>query len=264
MNMDHSRLLPLALSALLWSPAIFAQPQSATSDEELKASIAELKASRATASAEMQKILDQQIDALENARKLLQQASEANEKNKALRPKLSEETKALFTPAPPVKPPAWIPDTLTRSEVKDAMLKCPAGAKVYSDENSVDCRTPPAARGGIPKPQGLALWFYKSTGKLKAQRFYENGLLRWDISYHLTGGRDSEGLYDDTEPKQHRENGLHTGYAPNGTIIKQTQYKSGVMQGWSKLWEEDGYPLSASRYENGKAVETIGPAGRLK
>jgi len=128
---------------------MLAQPRSATSDDELKASIAELKASRATASAENQKILDHQIDALENARKLLQQAGEANEKNKAPRPKLSKETQALFTPAPPVKPPAWIPDTLTRSEVKDAMLKCPAGAKVYSDEGSVDCRTPPAERAAL-------------------------------------------------------------------------------------------------------------------
>jgi hypothetical protein len=262
--MTLTRWISVSLVALLWSPVSLAQAPKATAatrTQELDATIAELKASRASASPENQKILDRQIESLENAKKMQLQVDEANEKNKALRPKLNDKAKAFFTPVPAVKPPTWIPDTLTRSEFKDEMLKCPAGAKVFADETSAECRTPPAQRGGIPTPHGLALWFYKSTGKLKAQRFYEKGLLRWDVSYHLTGGRDSEALYDDAKPKEHHQNGLVTGYAPNGTIVRQAEYKSGVLQGWSKLWEDDGFPLGASRYENGKTVETIGPTG---
>lgn len=252
------------LTALLissWSPAALAQAasasQGATRMQELDASIAELKASQAEAPANMKDVLSRQVTSLENAKKMQQMVDDANEQNKARRKPLTDEQKAFFTPVAPVKLPVWIPDTLTRAQVKEAMLKCPAGAKVFADPHSVECRTP-APRGSIPVPNGLALWFYKATGKLKGQRFYENGLLRWAIAYHHTGGRDTEGLYDDEKPKQGRWHGMHTGYAPNGTVIRQAVYKSGVLHGWSRVWEDDGFPMGATRYENGKSVETKG------
>jgi hypothetical protein len=263
--MSLTRLLSTAVLALLLSPVTSsAQPMPATRVQELEASIAELKASREEAPEDMKKLLDKQIGSLQEAIKLQKMTDEANAQNKPRRAPLSDEMKAFFTPVAPAKVPAWIPDSLTRAQVTDELLKCPAGAKVFADTHAVDCRRPPATRGGIPQPHGLALWFHKSTGKLKAQRYYENGLLRWDISYHITGARSSEGLYDNEKPKQDRENGLHTSYAPNGTIVRQAEYKSGKLQGWSKLWEDDGYPMSASRYEDHKSVEMIGPTGNKR
>lgn len=38
--------------------------------------------------------------------------------------------------------------------------------------------------------------------------------------------------------------------------------KPGKLQGRSKLWEDDGYPMSATRYEDHKSVEMISPTGR--
>jgi hypothetical protein len=262
MNSSPHRWLSAALVTLLWSPLMLAQPTKptgATRMQELEATIAELKAGRDDAPKGMQKGVDQQIEALENAKKLQQMTDEANEKNKGMRPQLTEEAKKFFTPVAPAKLPVWIPDTLTRAEAKEEMLKCPAGATVFASDDAMECRLPPKSKGGIPPPHGLALWFYKSTGKLKGQRYYENGLLRWSISYHHTGGRDGEGMYDDEKSKQHRQSGLHTSYAPNGTIVRQAAYKSGVLQGWSKLWEDDGYPMSATRYENNKSAEMVGP-----
>lgn len=262
--MPMPRFRSAAVLALLCSPVVFADshPAGPTRMQELEASIAELKASREEAPENMKALLDKQIGSLRDTLKLQKLTDEANAQHKAMRVKLSDETKAFFTAVAPAKVPSWIPDTLTRAQLKEEMLKCPAGTKVFAEKHAVDCRKPPAERGGIPQPHGLALWFYKSTGKLKAQRYYENGLLRWDISYHLTGGRDAEGLYDNEKPKVDREHGLHTGYAPNGTVVRQAEYKSGKLQGWSKLWEDDGYPMSATRYEDDKPVETRGPTGK--
>lgn len=262
--MSLVRLLSAAVFVLLWSPAASSQSTSATQVQELEASIAELKASREEAPENMKKALDQQIVSLQEAIKLQQMTDTANEQNKSRRLQLTAEQKAFFTPVAPAKVPSWIPDTLTRAQLTEDMLKCPAGTRVFAEKHAMDCRKPPTSRGGIPQPHGLALWFYKSTGKLKAQRYYENGLLRWNISYHLTGGRASEGLYDNEKPKVDRETGLHTSYAPNGTIVRQAEYKAGKLQGWSKLWEDDGFPMSATRYEDGKAVETYGEAARKK
>ncbi|MCP3136832.1 toxin-antitoxin system YwqK family antitoxin [Pyxidicoccus xibeiensis] len=254
----HWMLTALFVSS--WSPAALAQAASTggpTRMQELDAAIVELKASQAEAPANMKDGVARQVTALENSKKLQQMVDDANAQTKAHRPALTEEQKSFFTPVAPEKLPVWIPDTLTRAQAKEDMLKCPAGAKVFADAHALDCRIP-GPRGSIPMPHGLALWFYKSTGKLKGQRFYENGLLRWAIAYHHTGGRDTEGRYDDAKPKQHREHGLHTGYAPNGTVIRQAEYTSGVLQGWSRVWEDDGYPMGATRYEKGKNVERRG------
>ncbi|HYH97951.1 hypothetical protein [Hyalangium sp.] len=272
--MSSLRLLSTVFLALLWSSVALAQAPSeppTTGDrksvstprvQELEASIAELKASREEAPENMKGLVDRQLESLQQAIKMQQMVDTANEQNKARRAQVPADQKAFWTPVAPAKVPSWISDTQTRAELKDGMLKCPEGTKVYAEKHAVDCRLPPTSRGGIPKPHGLALWFYKSTGKLKAQRYYENGLLRWDISYHTIGGRSSEGLYDNEKPKVDRENGLHTSYAPNGTITRQAEYKSGQLQGWSKQWEDDGYPSTATRYENNKQVEMIGPTGQ--
>lgn len=218
-------------------------------------------AARANAPPDMQRLVDQQIESVEGARRMQRMVEEANEKNRLIRPKLTEEMRAFFTPAPRARLPTWISDTLTRAMVLEEMMQCPAGAKVFPDKDSLECRIP-TPKGGIPERHGLTLWFYKSTGRLKGQRYYEHGLLRWAITYHHTGGRESEGQYDNVKPKVDRENGLHTYYAPNGTIVRQAEYQSGLLQGWSKQWEDDGYPASATRYENGKSVEMIGPTGK--
>ena len=222
-----------------------------SSDRELEADIKEAEASLAKAPPEMKQILVQQIEALKKAQAALKRAE--SQAPKGRRPTLSPATQTFFTPQKPPEIPAFLPDTLQRKEVTDAQLRCPAGAKAFADELAVECRVP-GARGSIPMPDGLALWFYAS-GKLKAQRFYQKGLLRWDVSYHAVGGRESEGNYSDPQPKTHREEGLHTDYAANGRIVKQTEYQAGKKQGWSKLWERDGFPITATRYENDKAVE---------
>lgn len=232
-----------------------------TRDLELEASIAELMAARANAPQEMQRLVDQQIDSVQEARRMQRLVEEANEKNRLIRPKLTEEMRGFFTPAHASRLPTWIPDTITRSMVLEEMMRCPAGAKVFADKDSMECRVPSKA-GGLPERHGLTLWFYKSTGRLRGQRYYEHGMLRWAITYYHTGGRESEGHYDSVTSKQDRENGLHTYYAPNGTIVRQAEYQSGVLQGWTKLWEDDGYPASATRYENGKSAEMIGPTGK--
>lgn len=259
MNPTPHRWMLTALAVCTCSSAALAQgPGAPTRQQEMDAAIAELKASQAEAPANMKDILARQVTSLENAKKLQQLTDDAYEQNKARRPKLTDEQKAFFTPVAPAKLPVWLPDTLTRAQAQEDMLKCPAGAKVFAETHSLECRMPPPKRGMIPVPHGLALWFYKSTGKLKGQRFYENGLLRWAISYHHTGGRDSEGKYDDAKPKQHHQHGLHTDYAPNGTVVRQAEYSSGALHGWSRVWEDDGYPMGATRYENDKSVETKG------
>lgn len=175
---------------------------------------------------------------------------------------LAASMKEFFTPAKAAAVPAWIPDTATRSTVENADLKCPAEAKVYADETSMSCAVP-MGKGKIPIPHGITALFYRSTGKIKSQGLYEKGLLRWTVEYHASGGRNYVTFYDDVEPKVHRESGLYTRYADNGTgnVVSQAEYKSGALNGWQKLWEPDGTPIVATRYENGKAVEEVLPDG---
>lgn len=113
----------------------------------------------------------------------------------------------------------------------------------------------------MPTPHGLELGFYVS-GRLATQRFYDRGLLRWVIAYHPTGGRAQVGFYAATQPLSYPEHGLHTRYAPNGTVISECFYEQGRRHGWWKQWEDDGYPIGATRFEHGKAVESNAPDGR--
>ncbi len=254
----------VACCVLLSAALAFAEeaPLGPTRDDDLEASIRELEAHKKDADPATLKMLEQQIQNIRDVLKMKKASDAEAAKNKAARPKLSDAAKKFYAPVPAAKLPTWLPDTLIRADAKEAMLKCPAGAKAYADVESMDCRVP-RGPGAIPVPNGLALWFY-STGKLKAQRFYEQGKLRWDVSYYAVGGRESEGAYDSVEPKTYREDGLHTSYAPNGTVTGQATYKSGVKTGWSKLWDDDGYPIGAFRYDGGKVVESVGPTGPAK
>jgi hypothetical protein len=77
---------------------------------------------------------------------------------------------------------------------------------------------------------------------------------RWRRALVLKQGRESEGASGSIEPKAAREHGLHTRYAPTGTIVGQTEYASGLKSGWSVLLEDDGFPMTATRYEADEAA----------
>ncbi|MBI2894865.1 MAG: hypothetical protein HYY06_15020 [Deltaproteobacteria bacterium] len=225
-----------------------------TQSQELQAMIAELESQLADAPPDMREILRQQIDAARRADQMLIAALASAPQ--FARSALSPEMRAFFTPQPPAEVPSWVPDSVTRREVDDALMRCPADASVYAEEDSVGCAVP-IAPGRIPIRHGLQLGFLRSTGRLQHQRFYERGLLRWAIEYHATGGRSSVGFYSDTEPRVHLEEGVETWFAPNGTVTAQSTWRAGVKQGWTRLWEDDGTPVTATRYEDGRPVESI-------
>jgi hypothetical protein len=227
----------------------------ASEKEDIEALIRETEALLPGATPEMRSMLEQQIENLRSAWAMLESVQPDIEALKQQRPVLSPELRAWFTPEPPVAVPAWVPDTITRAEVNEATLRCPPDAHVYAFDDNVGCSIP-QGHGRMPISHGLTLLFW-STGMLKAQRFYETRLLRWDIEYHPTGGRSSVGFYTDVEPLVHIEHGLITSFAPNGTITAQTYFEHGVRHGWSKLWEDDGFPIGATRYERGNQVESI-------
>lgn len=222
--------------------------------DDLLALRRELEAQLASSPPEMRALLEQQIRALENAHRLLAGAAPAIAEQRRQRPELPPELRAFFTPVPPAPVPAWIADSVTRASVTPDMLRCPPEAKVYALDTNVGCAIP--AGGGIPTAHGLTLSFWP-TGGLAAQRCYEHGLLRWSIEYHASGGRASAGFFVDREPKVHVEQGLQTGYHPSGVVSSQSEWQSGVRHGWTKLWEEDGFPIGATRYDAGREVEHV-------
>lgn len=224
--------------------------------DELEASIAELEAFIASADPESRAMLEQQLSTMRQLRGMLRAAETAATPGAA---ELSPEMRAFFAPDPPAEVPAWVPDTLERAQVTEETMRCPAGARVYYDEGSVGCGIPQTS--GPPFRHGLELGFHRSTGRLRYQRFYENRLLRWAVEYHVTGGRELVGLYVATERLEYPEDGLHTRFAPNGTVVSQTWYRAGVRHGWSKMWNDDGTPIGAVRFEGGVEVEQVLPDG---
>lgn len=231
----------------------------ATTREDAEALVRETEALLADASPEMRGILEQQIQNLRSAMAMLDAAQPSLEALKQTRPVLSEELRAWFTPEPCVNVPVWIRDGIRRHELDRNLLRCPDGATVYESADDIGCAIP-RGPGRIPMMHGLQLLFW-SNGSLKAQRFYDQRLLRWAVEYHPSGGRSSVGFFVDREPLVHVEHGLQTSYAPNGIITAQTHFVHGVRHGWSKLWEEDGFPIGATRYENGIVVESSYPDG---
>ena len=180
------------------------------------------------------------------------------EANKQYRPKVSREVAAFFAPEAPAAVPAWLADSLRRSEATEAALRCPSGAQVYATEDAIGCAIPRG--GGIPVRHGLQLSFWAS-GLLNSQRLYDRGLLRWWIDYHPSGGRSSVGFYADVEPGTHLEHGLQTSFAPSGHVVSQGWFWNGKRHGWSKLWEDDGFPIRATLFDDGREVGTVLPDG---
>lgn len=231
-------------------------------EDDLTAMIDELRASLKSAPPEMRSIVESQIQSLEQSKSMLERARPQMEANKQYRVPVAESFRPFFTPEPLVAVPAWLPDTLARGEVTEAMMRCQPPARVYEHEDALVCAIP-SGLGNIPVRNGLSVGFY-STGRLQWQRFYENGCLRWAIEWHPSGNRSSMGFYSDAEPRQYREHGAQTGFAPNGTIISQAVFWHGTRHGWTKLWEDDGYPISATLYEQGRAVEDVLPSGERR
>lgn len=191
--------------------------------------------------------------------RMLEKAAPQMEANKQHRQPLSPEARAFFTPQPGPEIPTWIPDTLVRSEASAALVRCPQGARVYEDETSAGCAVP-CGIGAIPMRHGLSLGFY-SSGRLRSQGYYEHGLLRWSITYHANGGRETFGLYADRVERDHLPHGLHTTTSSAGAVLTQTHWHLGVRHGWTKMWEEDGYPIGATLYDQGREGERILPDG---
>ena len=227
--------------------------------DDLQASIRELEAHLPTADPQSRAILEQQIEAMRSTAALLRGALPQIEEMKKQRVALSPEVARFFTPEPPAPVPSWIPDDTTRGALREELMRCPAGGKVYWEDSSVGCAIPQGA-GSIPIRDGLELSFH-STGGLRSQAWYEMGLLRWSIEYHPTGGRAAVGFCAATEPKTYPEQGLVTRYAPNGTVTVQGHFHAGVAHGWSKQWEDDGYPIGATLFDRGRAVESVLPDG---
>ena len=240
-----------------------AAAQDSAQGRELQAQVRELEALRDSSSdPAMRKLLEQQIGNLKQTIAMLSSVEVG--RAKPPRVELNPQMQTFFTPAAPAEVPAWLGDSTVLEGVTDAMMRCSQGARVYRSETNIGCRLPSGTAGGVPAAHGLNLDFYKSTGKLKSQGFYESGLLRWTIEYHATGKRSLIATFDDVEPKVHRENGIRTSYAANGTVTSQAEYKSGVLNGWQKLWEDDGHPIVGTLHENGKAVEQVLPDGTRK
>jgi hypothetical protein len=206
----------------------------------------------------MRALLDRQMRALRDIQQLAAQSAATQRDLAGARPPLTARERTRFAPAAPEALHEWIDDGLVRAQATEASMRCPSTALVYATEHALECAIP-AAMGSVPQRHGLSLGFYASTGRLSHQRYYEHGLLRWAIEYHASGGRSTAGRYSGEERLEYREDGLHTRWAPNGTVVAQTEWADGVRHGWSRLWEPDGYPLVASRYERGAEVEVVRP-----
>jgi hypothetical protein len=229
--------------------------------KELEASIKNLEASLKTADSGSRAIIEQQIMNLRNTIALLRQLTPDIEAAKAKRPVLSAHLRELFTPLPPANVPAWVADQTMRGDVTEAAMRCPPEARVYADASSVSCAIPGEPGVSVSVPHGLTLRFGQD-GRLTEQTLYDRGLVRWSISYHATGGRYRVGFFASAEPKTYPEHGLHTRYAPNGTVVAQTEWVNGTKHGWEKIWEDDGYPIVGVRYAAGKEIERVLPDQR--
>ncbi len=238
-------------------------PKMSATDEqirELEAQIRELEALvERDPSSKAQ--IDAQVKNLRSVQELLRKNAPAMDANRAARPPLSAEMKTFFTPLTPVAIPTWFPDTTLHSEVKVEEMRCPTGAKVYSSPSSINCSIPGVPGHSLAVSHGLALGF-DTSGKLSSQSFFERGDLKWEIRYHLTGGREKVGFYGGgTEETDSREQGVQTRFSPSGVVIAQTEYVNGKKNGWRKAWEADGYPIGATRYRSDVEVESALPNG---
>ena len=220
-------------------------------EADLTAMIAELVAAAKNADPVTRASLEAQIDSLRRA--LAMGATARPHVTRAQRPALSPDAVAFFTPDPAAVVPTWVPDFILRDQVTEATLRSPAGARVHATDSTIGCGILTSTG---PVWHGLSLGFYRSK-RLQSQRFYESGLLRWAIEYHPGGARASVGFFVDQDPSSHREQGLHTSYSPGGAVCAQVMWAAGTRHGWTKLWEDDGYPVGATLYDKGRAIEHV-------
>lgn len=232
---------------------------SSSTLRELEAQIAELEAMIASSPPDQAALLQQSLQSARQAADMLRRIEGANPAP-AARPPLHPEVAAFFRPEPPAPVPAWLPDGLTRADVTEPMLRCPPGARVYVLDNGFSCAIAGQAGVRLSAPHGLSIGFHP-TGRLASQRFYEHGLCRWSVEHHPNGARSQVGFYADQKEKDFVEHGLHTQYSLDGVVKSQATFWYGVRHGWSKQWEDDGYPIIATLYENGRAVEQVTPDG---
>ena len=229
-----------------------------TTRQELEAAIGELEAALADAEPELRSMLTQQLASVRHALAVLDAAAPAIAAVRAERRPLPDDSAAFFQPRPPAAVPAWVPDGVTRDAVTPALMRCPDGARLYEDATTVACANAGHAGATLSVPHGLTLRF-RAGGGLESQGWYERGCLRWEIRYHPNGAREEVGAYVGTEPKTYVEHGLHTRWAASGVVVAQTAWGDGVRHGWSTLWEDDGYPIGATRFERGVEVERVMP-----
>lgn len=222
------------------------------------AAIAELEATHADAGPALQASLAMQLAGLRHALATLDAAAPALAAARARRPALTADSAAWFAPRPPAVVPAWVPDGVTRADVTPALMRCPDGARLYEDATTVACANAGHAGATLSVPHGLTLRF-QASGGLISQSFYERGCLRWEVRYHANGRREEVGAYVGTEPKRYVEHGLHTRWAAGGAVVAQADWVDGVRHGWSTLWEDDGYPIVATRFADGVEVERVMP-----
>jgi hypothetical protein len=235
-----------------------------TTRDELEASVRELEAQIPHADPSMRAILEQQIQALRDTSAMLQRYEPHMAEAARHRPELGPELRTFFTPEPAAEVPAWIPDTITLAELHEGALRCPPEAQVYRLDDGLSCAIPGQRGVSRSVTHGLTLKFF-STGRLQHQQLFERGLLRWSIQYHAaSGARESVGFYAATEPLTYPEHGLHTRYASNGVVIAQAWFWTGQRHGWSKTWEDDGFPIGATLYHQGREVETVLPNGERR
>ncbi|MFO0652616.1 MAG: hypothetical protein U0326_40750 [Polyangiales bacterium] len=230
-----------------------------TERAELQSAIEDLERALADAPDAMRAILSQQIEASRAALALLDASAAVTREWPAADAPMGPQLRALFAPDEAEPPPAWIDDATTRDTLRDADLRCAQGAKVYRDADSVSCALAGEAGVRMSVPHGLSVTF-RHDGGMASQSLYDRGRLRWSITYHPNGRRESEGLYASDEPKQYLEHGLHTRYAMNGAVVSQCRWVAGRRHGWLKLWEDDGRPISATRYLDGREVERVLPS----
>jgi hypothetical protein len=234
---------------------------SETKLRELDASIREIRLAIEQGNAEAKQQLAPSLQALLDARAMLVRAMPAMEETAKYRPQLDEALRRFFTPEPAAQVPAWLPDTLRLDHVRDDMMRAPEGTRIYRTERTVSVCIP--RHGGWPVRHGLEVTFHYD-GSLQHQTFHEQGLIRWGIRYHAAGGREQVGFYSSREEKEYREHGLHTHYAANGIVTGQHNYQDGLQHGWSKIWDDDGHPVSAVLFDHGKRVEEVYPNGERR
>ncbi len=226
---------------------------------EIEVTLRELEASaRANPYPEQRQMLEDQIRTLRSTLDTLNRMAPAwaSPPRVPLAPHMAE----FFTPEPPAPVPCWVPDGVVRAAVTPHHMRCPPGAQVYVMEDSLSCAIPGQPGVSPSRTHGLTLGFF-SDGRLRSQTFYENGICRWAIAYHATGGRETVGFWSGVEAKDYVEEGLHTRFAPNGVVVAQSHWRSGKEEGFRKLWEDDGAPIGATRMVAGHAVEEVYPDG---